>query len=134
MSDFILDKCLLIDDTLVDRFIHSKLLTHHKIAASIDECSSGKEGLVYLESAIIAGKVPDLILLDLMMPEMDGFEFLRPYHSLVAKSTKKPFLFMVSSTEDERDLNRAKANEHIIKLLRKPLRTDYLIELIKTRT
>jgi len=133
MNDFILDKCLLIDDTLVDRFIHGKLLTHHKVVASIDECSGGKEGLVYLESSIIAEKVPDLILLDLMMPEMDGFEFLRPYNTLIAKSEKKPLLFMVSSTEDERDIHRAKANEHIIKLLRKPLRPEYLIELIKTQ-
>jgi CheY-like chemotaxis protein len=133
MSDFILDKCLLIDDTVVDRFIHGKLLSHYKVAASIDECSSGKEGLVYLESTIIAEKVPDLILLDLMMPEMDGFEFLRPYNSLVTKFKKKPLLFMVSSTEDERDISRAKANEHIVKLLRKPLRPDYLVELIKTQ-
>jgi len=133
MNDFILDRCLLIDDTLVDRYIHGKLLTHHKVAASIDECSSGKEGLVYLESSIVARKVPDLILLDLMMPEMDGFEFLRPYNTLIAKSEKKPMLFMVSSTEDERDITRAKANYHIIKLLRKPLRPEYLIQLIKTQ-
>tara|TARA_R110001592_G_scaffold138225_1_gene356955 strand:- start:73933 stop:74337 length:405 start_codon:yes stop_codon:yes gene_type:complete len=133
MSDFILDKCLLIDDTMIDRFIHGKLLGHYKIAQSIDECSGGKEALVYLEAAIISGNVPDLILLDLMMPEMDGFEFLRPYHTLIGKSAKKPLLFMVSSTEDERDINRAKANNHIIKLLRKPLRPEYLIDLIKTR-
>lgn len=118
---------------MVDRFIHGKLLAHHQVAASVDECSSGKEALVYLESAIVAEKVPDLILLDLMMPEMDGFEFLRPYNSLIAKSEKKPLLFMVSSTEDERDINRAKASDHIIKLLRKPLRPEYLIELIKTQ-
>lgn len=124
---------MLIDDTTVDRFIHGKLLLHHKIASAIYECSGGKEGLVYLEGSLISGDVPDLILLDLMMPEMDGFEFLRPYNTLVAKSLKKPLLFMVSSTEDERDINRAKANDHIIKLLRKPLRPEYLIDLIRTQ-
>jgi CheY-like chemotaxis protein len=133
MSDFLLNRCLLIDDTLVDRFIHMKLLGHHKVAQNTDECSGGKEALIYLEEAIASDTLPELILLDLMMPEMDGFEFIRPYSNLISKLDKKPLLYMVSSTEDERDINRAKLNKHIIKLLRKPLRPEYLMELIRTQ-
>jgi hypothetical protein len=64
---------------------------------------------------------------------MDGFEFIIPYSNLISKLDKKPLLYMVSSTEDERDINRAKLNKHIIKLLRKPLRPEYLMELIRTQ-
>jgi two-component system chemotaxis response regulator CheY len=131
MSDFLLNRCLLIDDTMVDRYIHMKLLNHHKIARNVDECSGGKEALIYLEKAIVSDTLPDLILLDLMMPEMDGFELIRPYSNLLSKLVKKPLLFMLSSTEDERDIHRAKVNNHIIRLLRKPLRPEYLITLIK---
>jgi len=49
-------------------------MTRERLGDSVDElitAQNGKEALQILE-----GKLPDLILLDLMMPEMDGFEFL----------------------------------------------------------
>lgn len=128
MSDARLEYCLLIDDNLVDRFVHRRLLEHHKLAKEIIELGDGKEALEYLKEALEGNKpMPDLILLDLMMPEMDGFEFLKHYEIWVQRSKVRPFLFMVSSTEDDRDLQRARENRHIIKLLRKPLIPDLIM-------
>lgn len=128
MSDARLEYCLLIDDNLVDRFVHRRLLEHYKLAKEIIELGDGKEALEYLKEALEGNKpMPDLILLDLMMPEMDGFEFLKHYEIWVQRSKVRPFLFMVSSTEDDRDLQRARENRHIIKLLRKPLIPDLIM-------
>jgi CheY-like chemotaxis protein len=122
MSDSRLGYCLLVDDNIVDRFVHRRLIEHHKIAGEVKELNDGKSALEYLNSTLRGeAPVPNLILLDLMMPEMDGFEFLKHYEIWVQKSEVKPLLFMVSSTEDDRDLQRARENRHIIKLLRKPL-------------
>ncbi len=46
----------------------------------------------------------------------------------VQRSKVRPYLFMVSSTEDDRDLKRARENRHIIRLLRKPLIPSLLRE------
>lgn len=134
MSDCLVNTALLIDDNEIDRFIHSKLLLHHRICQEIIECSSGREGLDTLSRLNEAGKMPQLILLDLMMPEMDGFQFLTHYERLTQSFNEKPMLFMVSSTEDETDLQRSRQNRHIIKLLHKPLLPDTLAHNIKTRS
>lgn len=133
MSDCLANTALLIDDNDIDRFIHKKLLLHHKICEEIIECSSGREALDLLNSMHSEGKLPELILLDLMMPEMDGFQFLTHYDRLSTKFDKKPLLYMVSSTEDDYDLQRSRQNPHIIKLLHKPLLPATLMQSIKTR-
>lgn len=131
MSDYLLEHCLLIDDNSVDRFVHRKLLGHHKVVRDIHEVSSGKAAMEYLHKCLRdENPRPQLILLDLMMPEMDGFEFLRHYKLWVAKVQNPPKLFMVSSTEDDRDLKRARDSEFITRLLRKPLIPDLLKEYL----
>ncbi len=133
MSDTAVNRCLLIDDNAVDRFVHRKLLSHHKVAEDIVEISGGKEALDYLQSTLEGLEpVPELILLDLMMPEMDGFEFMRHYSLWAAKVDNPPSLFMVSSTEDHRDIKRARENQHIKRLLRKPLMPEILLSYLRS--
>jgi len=72
-------------------------------------CSNGKEGL----EAILAGKA-DLVLLDLMMPEMDGFQVLRESE----KMAQRPPIFVISNLSQHEDEDRvlsAGATRYFIK-------------------
>ena len=123
---------LLIDDNPLDRFVHKKLLTHYNICKDVVECESGRAALDYLKAE--DNPCPHLILLDLMMPEMNGFDFLKHYAKIHPHMPQKPLLFMVSSTEDDKDMQKAKENEFIFKLLHKPLLPEILLKLINTHS
>lgn len=123
---------LLIDDNLVDLKINSKIIKISNLFDEIITCQSGDEGLAYLRKTLNdAGKLPDLILLDIQMPDMDGFDFLELYKKMPKKLTESCLIAMLSSTLDYGDIKKAEASLHVIKLLRKPLFPKELEDLLK---
>ena len=73
---------------------------------------------------------PDLIICDIMMPEMDGFETLRNIRSINGISTT-PFIFLTAKTEKV-DL-REGMNSGADDFLNKPFNTKELLEVIELR-
>lgn len=123
---------LLIDDNVVDLKINSKIITLSSLFDEIITCQSGEEGLSYLKKTLNdKEKLPDLILLDIQMPDMDGFDFLELYKKLPKRLTDVCLIAMLSSTLDFGDIKRAEASLHVVKLLKKPLLPKELEELLK---
>lgn len=124
---------LLIDDNLVDLKINSKIIQLSKLFDEVITCQSGEEGLAFLNKALNEqGKLPDLILLDIQMPDMDGFEFLELYKQLPKRLTDVCLMAMLSSTLDFGDIQRAEASLHVARLLKKPLLISDLEDLLKS--
>ncbi|MGY4385150.1 CheY-like chemotaxis protein [Pedobacter sp. UYP24] len=125
-------KVLLIDDNEVDLKINSKIITISKLFEEIVTCQSSEEALAYLaKSSKNPDDLPDFILLDIQMPEMDGFEFLEHFKKFPKVIKEKCLIAMLSSTLDFGDIKKAEANPHVIKLLKKPLFLKELDELLK---
>lgn len=128
-SDF--KKVMLIDDNEIDLKINSKIISLTKLFEEIIICQSGEESLDYLNKYINKPeKLPDFILLDIQMPEMDGFEFLDHYKRLPKNFTSKCPVAMLSSTLDFGDIKRAEANVYVVNLLKKPLLPTELLALL----
>ncbi len=125
-------RLMLVDDNTTDRFIHRKLLQIYGLGEQIIEHDSGRSALTFLrENRGAAEKLPQVILLDVLMPEMNGFEFLTHLENFYNQLSLKPVIFMLSSTDDERDLRRAR-NSHIVqKMLRKPFAPEALAHALK---
>jgi CheY-like chemotaxis protein len=122
-----LKKVMLIDDNLIDLKINSKLINLTNLFEEIIICQSGEEALDYLNANVQdPEKLPNFILLDIQMPEMDGFEFLDRYKDFKEKCP----VAMLSSTLDFGDIQRAGANPYVVKLLKKPLSPSELASLI----
>ena len=115
----------LIDDSTFDLFIYEKLLKKSGITDSVRTFNSARDALKHLVSE--ADSLPEsVILLDLQMPDMNGFEFIDEFDHLPESLHNKIKLFMLSSTIDTRDIDKAKASRHIIDLLPKPLEISTL--------
>ncbi|RZL56464.1 MAG: response regulator [Pedobacter sp.] len=124
-------KVLLIDDNDIDLKINSKVIKLSDFFEEIILCQSGEEGIAYINKNLEnPERLPDFILLDIQMPEMDGFEFLEIYKKFPQTFLENCKLAILSSTLDFGDIKKAEANPLVIKLLKKPLYPNELQELL----
>lgn len=122
---------LLIDDNVVDLKINSKIIKLSNLFDGVVTYQSGEEGLAYLKKTLHdKNKLPDLILLDIQMPDMDGFDFLELYKKLPKQLTGVCLVAMLSSSLDFGDIKRAEASLHVVELLKKPLIPKELAALL----
>ncbi|QHL87561.1 response regulator [Nibribacter ruber] len=127
---------LLIDDDDTNNFLNNRLLSRLEIADQIREFRNGKQAFDYLY-AISQGIVdassaeyvkPSLILLDINMPVMDGFEFLQMFEKLDPAFRADIVLALLTTSEHKQDTERAAASN--ITYLTKPLTTEKVEELL----
>lgn len=121
----------LIDDDEIFQFITSRLIERANLAQDLQQFHNGNAALHYLNShAHLADELPDIILLDINMPVIDGWMFLDEYETLATKLQKNITIFMVSSSIAMEDMNRAKANPLVKDYLIKPVSLETLIEVL----
>jgi CheY-like chemotaxis protein len=122
---------MLIDDSEIDLKINTKILSLNFTGCQIIPFLSAEDGIAYFRKHIHhQDELPQLLLLDIQMPDMDGFEFLELYKNLPKQVINYCSVVLLSSTLDFGDIKRAEANRHILKLLKKPLNPKELLELI----
>jgi len=120
---------MLIDDNPTDLFVHERFIVHKKISHEIQKFISAEDALIYLQEHTNVNKWPDLILLDIQMPVMNGFDFLAHCENIL--QAKKSNVIMLSSSLDFGDINRVKANPYVLALMEKPFDIDELIGLLE---
>lgn len=125
-------KVLLIDDSEIDNLINQQVVQKDGFADHIDVVTSGREALEHLRKAAGDGgkeNLPEVILLDIRMPNMNGFEFLEAFESLPASVQERCRIFMLSSSMHRDDVERAEKNPRIERFLSKPLSQSRMQEI-----
>lgn len=119
---------LLIDDNAIDNYISKTIIAKRKIAEKIPVMISAIDSLAFLE-ILTAEEFPDIIFLDIRMPEMDGFGFLEIFSSLPIAITANTSVFMLTSSSDPADIERSKKYSFVKKYFSKPMSDEILDEL-----
>lgn len=122
---------MLIDDNKIDLFISEKIIKKLCIDSNIRTFSSAKSGIEFLKlleenTFSKTMLVPDIILLDINMPEMDGFQFLNEFNKLTKMKEKNIKIYMLSSSSNLKDINKAKNNKVCSGFINKPLTVQSL--------
>lgn len=130
-----LDKILCVDDDPITLMLCKKVVEKAQFAKEIDTANNGEEAINYFDALYLEKKnndlivYPKLVLLDLNMPVMDGWEFLE---SFKAKNYLNVFdltrFIVVSSSIDPNDINKAKTYP-VIGFISKPVTKDMLENL-----
>jgi CheY-like chemotaxis protein len=96
---------LLIDDNKATNFLHQDLIEETGWAREIIVRKNGQEGLQYITHP--NGCSPEVVLVDINMPVMDGFDFLEGYQRLTKQQAERPLVILLSTSHNPRDQERA---------------------------
>jgi CheY-like chemotaxis protein len=121
----------LIDDDPIFVFLTRKIISSTASTSEITEFSDGQTAIDFLsDSANSPGLLPDIIFLDLSMPVMDGWQFLKEFVLLEPGLKKKITLYIVSSSISPHEVERSKTFEVVSDFLIKPLEEEKIAEII----
>jgi CheY-like chemotaxis protein len=123
---------IVIDDSKLDCFIAEKIIKNTGKSESITSFQQAKDALVYIAS----NKQPDehshtIILVDIQMPVMNGFEFVEEFEKLPGFITSNYTIYIISSSINENDLNRVHNYSTVKQFLNKPLNSNNLAILLQ---
>lgn len=122
------EKTLLIDDSDIDLFIQRRFLEVYEFSSQLLLYKSATEALNWLRK-LNGESPPDVIFLDLNMPEVDGFSFLKSFNDLPEKVRKTPRIVVLTSSNSAQDRKQVFENKNVIQFITKPLKQRDIEEL-----
>lgn len=122
----------LVDDDKIFQLTASKTLKATAITDKILQFENGDEALRFLRAHLTDPEtLPDYIFLDINMPMIDGWMFLEDYEMMKGNLKKQINIYMVSSSIDSRDIERAKKNINVKDYILKPVTREKFVELLR---
>lgn len=122
-----LKRILLIDDDVNTNFYNRILFEQAKVCDEILEFQNAEEGLDFLKKE----NEVSLVLLDINMPIMNGWQFLEAYEQLNEKQKEAIIVVMLTSSINMDDQEKAAMYDSVKKFIRKPISPELINEIME---
>lgn len=121
---------LLVDDDMINNFINQQLIEELSVTKELNIANNGLEAIKFLEQFCDDDKgCPELILLDINMPVMDGFEFLEEFDNLTLPLKEKIKVVMLTTSTNPHDVEKLNGFS-IAGFMNKPLTEEKILALV----
>jgi CheY-like chemotaxis protein len=125
-------RIFLVDDDEIFNTLHDAVIRLTVPNADIQVFKTGNEILQYIRDIGDGFLAPQLLFLDIRMPDMNGFEFLELVETQFPEQLVQTKIYMLSSTLNEKDLKRANENKLVVEFISKPLLHDKFQEIYQS--
>ncbi|MEO1654285.1 MAG: response regulator, partial [Bacteroidota bacterium] len=127
-----LNLIVMIDDDNLQNLINQKIISRLACAQETKVFQHATDALDYFRSALQGDlTLPELVLLDINMPKMNGWEFLDIFKNIQQESDYHPVIFMLTSSLHPQDLDTAKTYSGVKEFVNKPLTIESFSALIE---
>ena len=119
---------LLIDDDPINNLLCSSIIERVLPQAEIVKFTEPEKGLDYIKG--LANNTPSaktILYLDINMPGMNGWEFMEAFETLDKNTREQIVIYILSSSIDPRDIEKAKNNSYIVDYFVKPLKKENIL-------
>lgn len=122
-----MSKVFIIDDDTIHQRIAQIMIEKHQLFDDYTSYTDAEKALIFLkEQKSNSSSLPDVILLDLNMPVIDGWDFLDLLEGFRSELSKAIRIFIVTSSVDEKDILRAQNYSAVTGFISKPLSPDII--------
>lgn len=122
---------IVIDDSKLDCFIAEKIIRNTGMSDSIRSFTDAREALELIKNNAGTGDTKTVLIVDIQMPIMNGFEFVEAFEALPEELQNKYIIYVLSSSINENDLARVRGYRAVKHFLNKPLTSNTLSALIE---